>query len=145
MIHEGRTTALVLLDLSAAFNTVSHGLLLERLWESGVGSSSWEWIKHFLQKRSFQVLQHPFKSKVCPLSQRVPQGSALSPTLFNIYMRPLADIVRKHGVKLVSYADDTQLIVTLEQKEAGTASAFKACLSDLANWMKFSCLQLNAG
>lgn len=74
-----------------------------------------------------------------PLSCGVPQGSSLSPTLFNVYMSPLAEIVHPFGIKIVKYADDTQLIVALNHTD-NSSSGLGPCLEKVAKWMELSCL-----
>ena len=75
----------------------------------------------------------------------VPQGSSLSPTLFNIYVKPLTVLVKKYGITLVSYADDSQLVISLSNNRTNEASQLKDCLVDVAKWMGDSCLKPNGG
>lgn len=105
-MDEGNTSALILLDLSAAFDTVSHKILLQRLGEIGVRGKALAWFASFLSERSFQVYAPPYVSSAHPLSCGVPQGSALSHTLLNVYVRPLAQ------PKAQNINIDTQLIFT---------------------------------
>ena len=74
----------------------------------------------------------------------VPQGSSLSPTLFNVYMTPLAEIVRHHGLNIVSYADDTQLILSLTNEPSTAKKNFHNGMKAVADWMRDSCLKLNS-
>ena len=73
----------------------------------------------------------------------VPQGSSLSPILFNTYMAPLADIVRSHGLNIISYADDTQFILSLSKDSITTKTNFHKCMTSITNWMRNNCLKLN--
>lgn len=82
-----------LLDLSAAFDTVDYELLTHRLSEIGIKGKALQWLKSFLEERSFQVKEDNLLSDRKPLKCRVQQGLSLSPTLFNVYMQPLADVV----------------------------------------------------
>jgi len=80
MSHQ-KVTCLTLLDLSAAYDTIDHSNLLERLssW-FGISSTALSWIKSYLQNRSFNV--NIEKSSVFQLFYRVPQGSILGPLFF---------------------------------------------------------------
>lgn len=88
---------LVLLDLSAAFDTISHRILLDRLQEIGVGGMSFNWIQHFLKDKVYCVQLDTFVSSTTSIDRGVPQSSILSPTLFNIYVAPLAQTIRSSG------------------------------------------------
>lgn len=69
---------------------------------------------------------------------------ALSPVLFNLYVQPLAAVARDHGLTMVSYADDTQLVVALSDDPARGTSQFRSGLAAVAHWMTTNCLQLNS-
>lgn len=144
-LDAGRTSALILLDLSAAFDTVSHHILLQRLEEAGIEGLVLGWFSSFLSERTFQVSAPPFTSLIQNIKQGVPQGSALSPTLFILYAQPLAAVARSRGLTAVSYADDTQLVVALSDDSTQDALKFRSDLSAIAEWMTANCLQLNAG
>lgn len=111
-VDRGSQVALILLELSTAFDTVSHPLLLQHLCDNGVNGPALTWLHSFLTDRHQSVRMAPFTSEPNPLDFGVSQGSALSPTLFNVYMAPLATLVESFGVQIVSYTDDTQLLLT---------------------------------
>ena len=104
-----------MLDLSAAFDTVDHDILLERLRsELGICGTALNWFKSYLSGRSQSVLINGTQSKPRSLICGVPQGSVLGPILFTIYMLPLGDIIKRHGMQFHMYADDCQLYTTFE-------------------------------
>ncbi|KAJ1089861.1 hypothetical protein NDU88_003005, partial [Pleurodeles waltl] len=139
----GFETAIILLDLSAAFDTVDLNILTTRLRGCGIAGTALEWISSYVYGRSFQVLDRSYISKRTFSTCGVPQGSALSPLLFNVYMRPLAGIVEPFGVKLVSYADDTQLVVSFSKARPDLGTALGPCLKAVATWMAGSKMKLD--
>jgi hypothetical protein len=103
-------SALCLLDLTAAFNTVDHDLLLLRLERQfGLCGNVLEWLRSYLSGRTFRVVYGGCTSSIVYIMCSVPQGSVLGPLLFILYMTDLTDMVARHGVNLNVYADDTQL------------------------------------
>ncbi|KAJ1127387.1 hypothetical protein NDU88_005789 [Pleurodeles waltl] len=143
-MDNGETVALILLDLSAAFDTVCHRTLITRLRSTGIQGQALDWIASFLSNRSQRVYLPPFCSEPTEIICSVPQGSSLSPTLFNVYMSPLANIVRKHDIINTSYADDTQLILSLTKDPASAKTNLQEGMKDVADWMRLSRLKLNS-
>ena len=101
-----KVTLLVLLDLSAAFDTVRHDILLDRLRTAiGVSGKALEWFTSYLSGRSQQVAVNGGLSSSFLLKQGVPQGSCLGPVLFTIYTSKMFEIVEKHLPSVHCYAD----------------------------------------
>ena len=145
-LSRGESTALVLLDLSAAFDTIDHSTLLGCLqnW-FGVSGSVLKWFTSYLMDRYQSVKIGSTLSDVCKLLFGVPQGSVLGPLLFSLYTTPLSSIISKHnGIKFHFYADDSQLYIHLSQKNASSAfEKLNKCLNDVKEWMTTSKLKLN--
>ena len=110
------TTILVLLDLSCAFDTINHEILLRRLEHSvGISGAALEWLHYYVSERYHQVAVSSAKSSHCLLERGVPQGSVLGPLLYCVYTRPIGDIVTRHGLQYHCYSDDTQIYVPVEK------------------------------
>ena len=143
-----KVTLLVLLDLSAAFDTVRHDMLLDRLRSSlGVTEKGFNWFKSNFSDRAKRVAVNGGLSDTFPLAQGVPQGSCLGPLMFTVYTSELFDIVGGCLPSVHSYADDTQLNLAFSPNVQGDdASAVKAmcdCIMDLRKWMIRDRLMLN--
>ena len=106
----GEISVLVLLDLSAVFDTKDHKILLDRL-ENWVGLSGavLNWFRSYLEGRSYFVTIGSYESDRVAMTWGVPQGSVLGPLLFNLYMLPLGQILQNNNIDYHSYADDTQI------------------------------------
>lgn len=136
---------LVLLDLSAAFDTVDHELLLHRLrTRFGLGGSVIDWLTSYLSDRNQTVVTAGEKSSPKSLGCGVPQGSVLGPVLFSCYICPLSDISKKHDLSTHQYADDSEQYTTFHLPEMASAiEKTEACIIDIRQWMRNSKLKLN--
>ena len=146
-LSKGMPTALVLLDLSAAFDTIDHCILLRRMssW-FGVEGVALDWFTSYLHERSQAVKVGEAFSDPAELRSGVPQGSVLGPILFSLYTTPLTSVISAHkNIAHHLYADDTQLYVQLEPTNFRSAiSALQNCLTDVQDWMSANRLKLNA-
>uniref|UniRef100_A0A8C6L025 Reverse transcriptase domain-containing protein n=1 Tax=Nothobranchius furzeri TaxID=105023 RepID=A0A8C6L025_NOTFU len=137
-------SVLVLLDLSAAFDTVDHNVLLERLEHVvGIKGTALGWFKSYLSDRFHLVNVHNKSSSYSRVTCGVPQGSVLGPILFTIYMLPIGKIIRQHGINFHCYADDTQLYLSINPDEPNRLGTLQACLEDIKHWMTLNFLLLN--
>ena len=137
---------MVLLDLTAAFDTVSHPKLLSTLRQRiGLQGTAFQWISSYLTDRVQTVCVNGLCSPSSVLSCGVPQGSVLGPLLFTVYTSPLGDIARRHGISAHMYADDTQLYIPVDAsaKPDVVCAQMEACIADLRSWMSKNCLKLN--
>ena len=142
-------TCLVLLDLSVAFDTVDHDLLLNRLHiRYGFDGTILNWISSYLRSRTQQVLigDNTF-SKPTQLKCGVLQGSVLGPILFTLFTAPLEDICRKHGINFQSSTDDQQNYLSFKPSNTNSIAKCKqsleACIKDICKWMRTNKLKLN--
>ena len=107
-VDRGDFAALVLLDLSAAFDTVDHDILLQRLESSfGIADVAWDWFRSYLSGRRQFVRCGGTRSSPVSMICGVPQGSVLGPVLFILYVADLAALIESHGLTPDQYADDT--------------------------------------
>jgi hypothetical protein len=114
---KGEMTMLVLLDLSAAFDTIDHSILIKRLYNNyGIDGTALNWFKSYLSNRSQSVTINNTESNKVALKFGVPQGSKLGPVLFNSYVAPLSNIARKYNIEDQKYDDDEQLILSFKPR-----------------------------
>uniref|UniRef100_A0A803T733 Reverse transcriptase domain-containing protein n=1 Tax=Anolis carolinensis TaxID=28377 RepID=A0A803T733_ANOCA len=132
-----------LLDISAAFDTIDHGILLGRLSGMGLGGTVLLWLQSFLEGRSQMVKLGDTCSDPWPLTCGVPQGSILSPMLFNIYMKPLGEVIRSFGGCCHLYADDTQIHYSFPSDSKEAPRMLNQCLAAVADWMRRNKLRIN--
>ena len=105
-----KVSILVLLDLSAAFDTIDHKVLLKRLKERcGAQKDALQWFDSYLSNRSQMGKLNNVLSKSISLNFGLPQGFVLESLLFLIYTLPLGDIVQSMGLHIHLYTDDTQI------------------------------------
>uniref|UniRef100_A0A8C8DHB1 Reverse transcriptase domain-containing protein n=1 Tax=Oryzias sinensis TaxID=183150 RepID=A0A8C8DHB1_9TELE len=139
-----KLSVLVLLDLSAAFDTVDHQILIDRLRSRvGLSGTALNWFHSYLTDRHFFVSMDTRSSGVHEIGCGVPQGSILGPMLFNLNMLPLGDVIRRHGVDFHSYADDTQLYIAVSPDDLEPVNTLLNCILDIKLWMAENFLQLN--
>ena len=136
MVSEGRCGILVMLDLSAAFDTVVHEYLLSDLKFIGIDGSAYRWFESYLQKKEATVVVSQRKSETRKLTKGVQQGSALCPTLFTIYTIELSWILKKHNVIFKLYADDTQFYFSITTIQS-TMSKIEEVMTDIkTGWLR---------
>ena len=142
-LDDGRCVMLVLLDLSAAFDTVDHGILLSRLSQYiGVQGSAYTWFESYLSSRSQFVQIRDTSSSDRQLTCGLRRGSVLGPILYLVFTSPLGAILRRHGVGFHMYADDTPLYLKVEDV-VSARTRVEVCLRELNKWMLLNNLWLN--
>jgi len=137
----------VLLDLSAEFDTVEHTTLLDILrTRFGITGSALNWHKSYLSDRSYRVVTGGVESNVTDLDCGLPQGSSLGPLKFIAYASGLQEVANRHGILFHGFADDSQLskhnmLVSEIHAEKRT---MVDCITDIELWCRSHGLKLNA-
>ncbi len=136
-IDSDHLVALILVDLSSAFDTVKHAIMLHRLHTYlGISGTALEWFRSYLSNRKQTVIINGASSTPRDLKYGVPQGSVLGPFLFSIYLLPLREILLKHGIPYKLYADDNQIYIIFERREGVQANlALKLAVHDARQWL----------
>ncbi|CAB4003826.1 Hypothetical predicted protein [Paramuricea clavata] len=152
--HHSTETALlkvkndILMNLSAAFNTVDHAILLECLHNDlGVSGTVLLWFSSYLSNRTQTVLIDDAYSDKFDVKFGVPQGLCLGPLLFTVYTSELFRIIENHLPNCHCYADNTQLYLAFkpgsDYDQAAAVSAMESCIGDIRRWMLSKKLKLN--
>ena len=143
-IDNNCSVILLLLDLPAAFDTVDHRILLDRLPQRFCTvDNALGWFRSYLSDLHQVVKVNGSQSSRRELRWGVPPGSVLGPILFLLYTSPLGDIMRYHQVKFHLYADDTQLYLTFKSSPEMAKVAMEACVRDIDAWMTANMLKMN--
>jgi hypothetical protein len=144
-LDDHNQVVLVLLDLTAAFDTIDHKILLNRLEKRfGITGNALKWFTSYLQDRTQVVCVKSGMSESTKLVCGVPQGSGLGPILFTLYASPIEDIILKHSLDLMLYADDTQIYLSCKNAIQSVIS-IENCVDDIRKWMFENRLVLNDG
>ena len=110
-IDNKKVSLSIFLDLSNAFDTLDHDILLSKLEYYGIKSTSLKWFASYLRGRSQNVDSDGLHSSVRSIKTGVPQGSILGPLLFMIYMNDIN--ISSQKLNFILYADDTTLIFSV--------------------------------
>ena len=129
----------MLFSLSKAFDTVSHDILLNKLWYFGISGSLWAWFKNYLSNRYQRVSINNNLPHTLPVISGVPQGSILGPVLFLIYMNDI--ISSTQHSQLLIYADDTKCFKHLSS--VTDQSYLQEDINAIITWSKSSQLNFN--
>ena len=139
---------LVLLDLSAAFDTIEHSILLNILQQDfGVVGTALNWFDSFLSGRKQRILDGDKTSDDFNLNCGVPQGSCMGPVLFTLYISRLFNIISQHLPSVHGYADHTQIYLSFRpysiHSEINAVSVIEKCIADVRSWFIANRLMIN--
>ena len=146
-LDAGSSAILLMLDLSAAFDTIDHDILLSRLCNVyGITGNTLDWFRSYLTGRIQRVVIENAVSGDQELGFGVQQGSVLGPKIYCMYTKPVSDIIQRHGLSHHSYADDTQLYMTMDHSNNNWRDGLpriQLCVSEIREWMNQNMLKLN--
>ena len=148
-VDHGGVAVLVLLDLSAAFDTIDHSILLYRMrHQLGINGVAHAWFESYLTGRTQRIQIGDAWSLAKFLLYCVHQGSVLGSLLFLIYILPLHHLILSHGLQVHGYADDTQVYLSISDPAnpdttRQECTRLESCLTDIHLWMSANKLKLN--
>ncbi len=128
------------IDLSRAFDTISHKILINKLYKYGIRGIALEWIKDYLLNRKQYVVYHNAKSNMSSVEIGVPQGSILGPLLFLLYVNELPNI--SSTLSCIQFADDTSIFIR-GRSLPEIASTLNHEMEKITDWLKDNMLTIN--
>jgi len=144
-VDRGLISGLILLDLSAAFDTVNHAVLQEVLSNRfGVAGGALNWLTSYLQGRTQTIRVGPSQSTSRDLVCGIPQGSVLGPKQFIVYIEDVENVFAHNQIAYHGYADDMQGLKSCPPAQLNSVvDCFRNNITDVSNWCSSRGLQLN--
>ncbi|MEL7308340.1 MAG: reverse transcriptase family protein, partial [Pseudomonadota bacterium] len=135
----------VFLDMSAAFDTVNHSSLFNRLSvKYGLSGVVFEWFRSYLCDRLQSICLNDCMSDWRSVNQGVPQGSVLGPILFSLYSSPLSSIIQSYGLSCHVYADDIAIFTSFTLHDRIPAlNTINDCTFHVFDWLNSNSLRVN--
>ena len=140
-VEKNETTIGVYLDLSKAFDTIDHDILLHKLDYYGFRGIVLDWFRDYLSKRTQYVSYNDSKSDLKTILCGVPQGSILGPLLFILYINDITNTSTL--LDFLLFADDTTILYS-SSDIVGKIPLVNRELTEVSNWFKANKLSVNA-
>ena len=145
-LDAGSSAISLILDLSAAFDTIDHDILLSQLCNVyGITGNALDWFRSYLTGRIQRVVIEDSVSVDQELDFGVPQGSVLGPIIYCMFTKPVSDIIQRHRLSHHFYADDTQLYMTMGHSNNDWRDGIvriELCVSEIRERMNQNMLKL---
>ena len=136
-----QVSVVVLLDMSKAFDSIRHDLMLSKLRKAGAGDSAIAWFESYLSRRTQTVKIQDTLSTSLPVG--VPQGSILGPLLFTVYVNEILSVPRR--CKSMGYVDDTKTFIAFPPRDLSSAiSDLNEDLNEISRWCCANSLLINS-
>jgi len=142
----------IFVDLTKAYNVLNHKLLLEKYFSYGIRGSANSWFRSYLtngsqfieinQSDSSSVMVNRYRSSSTEIKESVPQGLALGPLLFLLYINDLS--LNIHGANLVMFADDINVLI-IDSDIGSLQNKIDRVMAELETWFNRNELMINAG
>ena len=145
-LDQNQIVALIMIDVSAAFDTVPHQRLIDRFsHDFNVTGTALKWLTSYLENRYQKVIVNSSQSKVVEMKCGFPQGAKLAGIKYNVYSTPLGKVVTSYNeVSHQAYADDNGAYIAFSVEKGDLAiTQLEKCINDVKMWMGENYLKMN--
>lgn len=146
-IDKGKLNLIAALDISAAFDTVDHNIMVKRLSTSyGIRDYCLKWLRSFMTNRRQFIQIKNSCSSIAQVTEGVPQGSTLGPILFTLYIGDISNIAQRFNLNVHIFADDILVYGSCKSgDDVSLSSNVSECVQSISEWLRSNKLLLNTG